>query len=264
VRRTVLIIVALVAVTLAGTNIRVAQVADRDCSVSGEAAESSSRTESRLAVKIRNLTPRLVNLYQRYLDNGGTAKDELKLSIAIGEDGYVEEVTVLGNRLNDAELTGQVAEMVGTWFFGENKDTEHPGSVVCIYPFVFNFRTYYSPIVVTSLDSSVELHPLRRAYWVEKEFRTGISDLINIYNIYLMSSPDLEGKITVEFTLRHNGTVENTQIVGNSTGSNSLASDIANRINEWQLSTLKDADSTADVTVTYPLEFGATGGSTER
>ncbi|MCD4734374.1 AgmX/PglI C-terminal domain-containing protein [bacterium] len=261
--RRILLILLLTAVALTGTEIRVAQIDDRDCSVSGEAAESSSRSENRLSVKIRNLTPRLVNLYQRYLDSGGMAKGEFKLSLTIGEDGYVEAVTVLRDRLNDADLAEQAAEMVATWFLGENQDEEHPGSVVCVYPFIFNFRTYYSPIVVVPLDSARELHPLRRAYWVEKEFSTGISDLVNIYNIYLMSSPDLEGTITVEFTLQHDGTVDNTQIVGNTTGSTSLASDIADRINEWRLSALKDADFTADVTVTYPLEFGSVGGSME-
>ncbi len=263
-RRILLILLVLVTLALAGTEIRVAQVADRDCSVSGEAAESSSRSTSRLSIKIRNLTPRLLNLYQSYLDSGGTASGEFKLSITIGQNGYVEEVTVLRDRLNDAPLAELVSARVATWFFGENQDEERPGSVVCVYPFVFDFRTYYSPIVVVPLDSTVELHPLRRPYWVEKEFRTGISDLVNIYNIYLMSSPDLEGTITVEFTLRHNGTVDNTRIAGNTTGSASLASDIANRINEWQLSALSAANSLDDVMVTYPLEFGSVGGSTDR
>ncbi|HDR06425.1 MAG TPA: hypothetical protein ENN88_02215, partial [Candidatus Coatesbacteria bacterium] len=70
-----LIFLFALAVPLAGTEIRVAQVADEELiSVEGPAVESESRRVARLNAKIHDLSSRLRHTYQQYLDAGGRAE----------------------------------------------------------------------------------------------------------------------------------------------------------------------------------------------
>jgi hypothetical protein len=245
-------------VALADTEIRVAQVADEELiDLAGPAAESDSRRPNRITAKIHDLSSRLRYVYQEYLDAGGRVEGSLALRFTIKQDGYLEGIEVVRETLREPGLVRALVDKVSRWFFVPNRDEGHPGTVTCIYPFVFTTRVYYSPLRVSPLTDGAELHPHRRPYWVDMEINPQLADLEDIYDVYLLGNPRLSGTITVEFVVRHTGAVDRVSVVENTTGAKSLAGDVATKISGWEFSALEGGEERHDVLIGYPLYFGS-------
>jgi TonB family protein len=71
------------------------------------------------------------------------------------------------------------------------------------------------------------------------------------YEKFLKRDPSLKGKITVRFTITAEGTVNNIQILENTTGNTDLEAEIVRKVKMWTF----DSVGEGDVTVTYPFVF---------
>lgn len=71
------------------------------------------------------------------------------------------------------------------------------------------------------------------------------------YEKYLKRIPDLEGKITIRFTISAAGKVTDIQILENTTNNKELEQDIIRKIKMWRF----DSITEGKVTVTYPFIF---------
>ncbi|HDR06929.1 MAG TPA: AgmX/PglI C-terminal domain-containing protein, partial [Candidatus Coatesbacteria bacterium] len=164
---------------------------------------------------------------------------------------------VVRETLREPELVRALIERMSRWFFVPNRDEKHPGTVSCVYPFVFSTRVFYSPVVVEPLREGVEVPPGRRPYWIDREISPKVRELEDIYSVYLLANPRLAGTITFEFVLSSAGAVERVSVVENTTGAASLAGDVAAKISRWSFTPLEERGPEQDVVVTYPIVFGA-------
>jgi len=71
------------------------------------------------------------------------------------------------------------------------------------------------------------------------------------YEKFLERTPDLNGKITIRFTITASGKVTDIQVLENTTGNADLEKEITRKIRMWQFEEIADGD----VTVTYPFIF---------
>jgi TonB family protein len=73
------------------------------------------------------------------------------------------------------------------------------------------------------------------------------------YEKYLKRDPNLEGKITVRFTISPAGIVTTVMILENTTGNLAFESELIRKIKMWRFEEISEGD----VTVTYPFLFSA-------
>lgn len=71
------------------------------------------------------------------------------------------------------------------------------------------------------------------------------------YEKFLKRIPDLEGKITIRFTILSSGKVTSVQILENTTNNKDLEKDIIRKIKMWRFEPIPEGK----VTVTYPFVF---------
>ena len=71
------------------------------------------------------------------------------------------------------------------------------------------------------------------------------------YEKYLKRNPQLEGKVTVRFTIDASGKVIRVEILENTTGSDDLAYDIRRKVRMWRFEQIPEGE----VSVTYPFIF---------
>ena len=254
---TVLLLLALCVVSGAGESevLEGSVKADTLVNVEGPAVESSSLKPNRIQAKMRQLSERLALIYQRYLDTGGTADGRLSLEFDLGDDGYVKDCRVAEERLDDDELVDCLLENAATWYILPNRDEDNPGGVTITYTFDFSHVTLRIPVSVEPLNEGEPLPPMRRIWWIHKDLEGRIPQINEIYNVYLLASPGLEGEVKLGFILRHDGRVEEAELIEESVGAAGLVNDIITKVEGWRLSSLNDYGSEGDVRVVYTFTF---------
>ncbi len=219
--------------------------------VAGEGAESSSWKPNRISAKLRQLAERLRLIYQRHLDSGGAARGELSVKFKLGDDGYVDAVEVIRERLGDEELLDELLDNMATWYILPNRDEDNAGGVSVFYRFDFCFTALYVPLAVEPLEPDGVVPPMRRLYWLNEEIAGRLVDINELYNIYLLANPALEGDVMLRFVLRHDGSIDGVELVEEDLGARGLVVDIIAKVDTWRLSGLDDYGPEGDVLVTY-------------
>lgn len=221
----------------------------------GPGLGSSSWSPGALNARIRQLTPRLQMIYQRHLDEGGTARGRLIVEMVLADNGYLERVAVVEDRLRDAALSKALLENIGDWYVLPNRDEKSPGALTLRYRFNFSYIVVQTPLAVESLSPDGEVPPMRRLYWLNNEINQRLKDINELYNLYLFGTPSLSGYISLEFALRHCGTIDNVVVVEETLNLQGLVDDIAAKVASWRLSPLADYGPEGDVRVTYTFNL---------
>lgn len=73
------------------------------------------------------------------------------------------------------------------------------------------------------------------------------------YDKYLKRDPNLQGKVTIRFTIAADGSVTTVDVVENTTGNTELEAEIVRKVKMWKFEPVPEGDAT----VTYPFVFRA-------
>jgi TonB family protein len=75
------------------------------------------------------------------------------------------------------------------------------------------------------------------------------------YEKFLKRDPSLSGKVTVRFTIAASGSVENAQVIENTTGNSEFEQEILRKLRMWKFDPIPEGE----VTVSYPFVFSSSG-----
>jgi outer membrane biosynthesis protein TonB len=225
--------------------------------VEGPAVASSSLKPNRINAKMRQLAERLELIYQRHLDAGNQTRGCLRLEFELGDDGYVAECRIVENRLDDDDLVGRLLDNAATWYILPNRDADHPGGLSITYTFEFSYIKVIVPVAVEPLEAGTPLPPGRRIWWIHNDIEGLLPQINEIYNVYLLAAPGLEGEIKLAFTLHHDGRVTDAALVEDTVGATGLVDDIIAKVSGWRLSALEDYGPEGDVRVIYTFSFNS-------
>lgn len=102
-----------------------------------------------------------------------------------------------------------------------------------------------------SIEGAASSNMKRDNNAINKIVASNKSSIRMSYEKYLKRIPDLEGKITIRFTITAAGKVTSIQILENTTNNKNLERDIIRKIKMWRFESIPEGN----VTVTYPFLF---------
>ena len=95
--------------------------------------KGANRTASEIMKIIRQRTPGLRHVYEKYLKKNSELQGKITLKLTIAADGEISDISIVSSTTQNSEFDAEIQQLVGCWGFRRVKS----GNTTVIIPFTF-------------------------------------------------------------------------------------------------------------------------------